>query len=737
MKDISIDDHKAEQYLISENYHDGVIFCEAAIEQEPETLSNYWYLGLILLLQGHETEAQMTWLMTLTDDNQESNLRGLSKILHKEAQRRFMIEDFQISWVIRQHIRQIIPDDIDNLLHLVQLSIHLNSLLDEEENYLTEIVNLLNESNSNYNPDLLTETLAQLMSFAPGNIAVFEFIQAYLTSYFNVDKAIDFVMLESIKLSFFQKRPDLASQFAELCLSLAPNHREVLTQLSLFYQDSEQYSKGIETAKHCYQIVSSIAEKIAASGLIIRGLMTAGSYWEETYQQLKSQEYLVNQLIEQNHVNIDNITNLRLFNSAFFLPYLDDNPCKNRQIQNQISRFAQTNVINEHKDLSHKYTNQNLLKRNFSKSINQKILNIGYVSHCFKKHSVGWLCRWIFKYHNPEKYKIHIYSLNNTSNIDPFTKYYFHDVVFKFENYPLNDLENIWNQIQTDEIDILIDLDSITLDSSCELFAIKSAPIQATWLGWDASGLPSIDYFIADPYVVPESAQDYYSETIWKLPQTYIAVDGFEVDVPTLRREDLDIPSDAVVYLMNQKGYKRHQEHLRLQMKIIKEVANSYLLIKGEADIESSKKFFGRIAEEEGVDFSHIKFLPAVPSEAIHRANLQIADIVLDTYPYNGATTTMETLWMSIPIVTRVGEQFSARNSYTMMINAGITEGIAWSAEEYIEWGVRLGKDEKLRQQISWKLRQGRKTAPLWNAKQFTRDMENAYEQMWQKYMDS
>jgi predicted O-linked N-acetylglucosamine transferase (SPINDLY family) len=91
-----------------------------------------------------------------------------------------------------------------------------------------------------------------------------------------------------------------------------------------------------------------------------------------------------------------------------------------------------------------------------------------------------------------------------------------------------------------------------------------------TWLGWDASGLPAIDYFIADPYVLPDSAQDYYSEKIWRLPQTYIAVDGFEVGVPTLRRDKLNIPSDAVVYLSAQRGYKRHRDTARLQMKIIK-----------------------------------------------------------------------------------------------------------------------------------------------------------------------
>ncbi|NEO97057.1 MAG: hypothetical protein F6K56_45995, partial [Moorea sp. SIO3G5] len=144
----------------------------------------------------------------------------------------------------------------------------------------------------------------------------------------------------------------------------------------------------------------------------------------------------------------------------------------------------------------------------------------------------------------------------------------------------------------------------------------------------------------------------------------------------------------------------------------------------------SIKRFFNQIAEEEGVECDRLRFLPEVPTEAVHRANLGIADVVLDTYPYNGATTTLETLWMGIPLVTRVGEQFVARNSYTMMMNAGITEGIAWTDDEYIEWGIRLGKDPALRQQISWKLRQSRQTAPLWNGKEFTREMEKAYLEM-------
>jgi predicted O-linked N-acetylglucosamine transferase (SPINDLY family) len=97
----------------------------------------------------------------------------------------------------------------------------------------------------------------------------------------------------------------------------------------------------------------------------------------------------------------------------------------------------------------------------------------------------------------------------------------------------------------------------------------------------------------------------------------------------------------------------------------------------------------------------------------------------------------MEALWMCIPLVTRVGEQFAARNSYTMMINAGVAEGIAWSDQEYVDWGIRLGTDEDLRKQVFWKLKESRKTSPLWNAEKFTRDLESAYEKMWEIYTHS
>jgi predicted O-linked N-acetylglucosamine transferase (SPINDLY family) len=744
---------QAQQYLIEENYQAAAKLYEKAITEEPDVKSYYWHLGLLLLLQDQETEAQLTWFSALSAEEEiDHDTQELLELLDTEAKRRIIIEDYYLAWVIRQHIKELASENIDNLLHLAQIVLQLTSFQNELSVLLTKIsdslVNTADDCKDNYDFNLLIDSIKKFIVYQTEESeisnSIFNFVKICLQNHYDNFAAdiIEAIMTQCVRLSAFYRRPDLATKYAELCLERIKNanvkhiQREILTLLSHFYQNNRQFQQGIETAKLCYELSENLAEKICANYVVIRGLMSSGSYWQEAYECLQKQILLVEDLIETNPTEVHIVNISRLFLALFPLPYFEDQPARNHKIQHQLSSFCQSHMVKYHQDIAQEQQKYLYLrKQNLSE--NKKVLNIGYISHCFKRHSVSWLCRWIFKYHNRDKFKIHSYFFNDAEQVEMFTESYFVSKSDNFYKFGTAQHHDVWNQIRSDEIDILVDLDSLTLDQACDLLSVKSAPIQVTWLGWDSSGLPSIDYFIGDPYVLPESAQDYYSETIWRLPQTYIAVDGFEIDVPNLRREDLGIPDDAIVYFMTQKGYKRHQPHLHLQMKIIKEVPNSYLLIKGDADIETSKVFFEEIAEQENVDFSRIKFLPYAPSELIHRANLQIADVVLDTYPYNGATTTLETLWIGIPLVTKVGEQFSARNSYGMMMNVGITEGLAWTDDEFVEWGVRLGKDEKLRQQISWKLRQSRHSAPLWNAKQFTRDMENAYEQMWQRYIDS
>ncbi len=741
---------EAYQYLIQGNYSKATSLYEQAIAIEPHIKSYYWYLGLVLLLQGQETEAQMTWMLPITEVEPEEidfYTNELILVLQREAERHEIKEEYSIAWAIRQHIREINPDHINNLLTLIKISIKQENL---EDNTLENwgIIEILKQEN-NLNLELLQQVLQEFLENVPLHPATVEFLEASITKFSHPQEYFWIILPAAMKIGHTLKNPQLAARILELYLHRDAENIEALKHLATFNQNYGNYSQGIEKAKLCYSLSQTIPDKIAAIHLVLRGLMSAGGYWQEVTSTCKELETLFQKFIQAQPLPLDEVRTLYLLTPSFAIPHIKDSPAEFRAIHNQIAKIFQANI----QPAAAKENNFNLIKpvqENFASVASQfhcdrdssqplitssKKLKIGYLSYALRRHSVGWLARWLFQYHDQEKFEINTYFVNYKLVDDWLQEWYVNQSTHAHK-LGMNGLE-IAQKINEDEIDILIDLDSITLDISSEIMALKPAAIQATWLGWDASGIPAIDYFIADPYVLPSTAQDYYTEKIWRLPQTYIAVDGFEIATPTLRRDELDIPSAAVIYLSAQRGYKRHPQTTRWQMKIIKEVPNSYFLIKGDAQEESIKRFFYQIAEEEGVDCSRLRFLPQVALEATHRANLAIADVVLDTYPYNGATTTLETLWMGIPLVTRVGQQFAARNSYTMMINAGITEGIASTDEEYIEWGIRLGKDAKLRQEISGKLRQSRQTAPLWNAKQFTREIEKAYQQMWANYIDA
>lgn len=727
---------QVQPLLIQKNYSRATSLYEQWIETAPEVKSHYWYLGLLLLLQGQEAEAQMTWLAAMAEGDEEQIKQwtiDLMQTLETEALRQESLKDYETAWIIRQHGREVIPERVNNVLGLIWLSGTLDRLTGEalEEWGIFQLLSSCTPAVVEFERLMLT-CGSVLERLAPDPIGL-RFVEACLPHVQASSKFMAVILPAAIKIAYNLRDPALAAEVLECYLKVDPQNVEILGHLAGFYQNVGEFDRGIEVARQRFALVDPLVEKVFSSHLILRGLMTAGGYWQESLQALQQHERLLSALVQQQPTDLQPIHTTRLFTASYFFPYFRDDLRKNRQLQNQVVALCQTNASRESQEQVETYQTRH--RSNFYQSKPARPLRIGYLSYCLGRHSVGWLARWLFHYHDRDRVQLYGYFINDRQH-DPLYDWYVSQVDRACRtgvdcadtSYALAE------QIYQDEIDILVDLDSLTLDISCDVLVLKPAPIQVSWLGWDASGIPAVDYFIADPYVLPDWAQDYYPEKIWRLPQTYIAVDGFEVDVPNLRRDQLNIPADAVVYLSSQKGYKRHADTARLQMRILKHVPNGYFLIKGPADQKTIQQFFTQIAEEEGVSSDRLRFLSETATEAVHRANLEIADVVLDTYPYNGATTTLETLWMGVPLVTRVGEQFAARNSYTMLKNVGVEEGIAWTDEEYVEWGIRLGTDAALRQHVHWKLKASRQTSPLWNAKQFTRDMETAYEQMWAIY---
>ncbi|MDY6940331.1 MAG: glycosyltransferase [Cyanobacteriota bacterium] len=722
---------QGERFLIEGEYLQAETLYEEAIEAEPEERSNYWNLGLALLLQGQEVEAQTTWLSVMMDappDGVEAWTKELAGVLEVSAQREKILGNGKVAWAIRQHLRELVPENVKNILHSIELSVELE-ILDENDEILEWATGLLDEKEVPLLARPLVPKICDLLlAYNPASNSIIRFAEAFAKWIRSYPKLVDrFLDRAAILLQEGILPKAIQRQYAELYLDLQPENLPVRIKLVNLYQDTQKYTESFELLDRCLQQAKTLPDRIAIQYLIMRGLMKAGGNFEKARKVHQDYKNSILELIESD-IDIEQYHIIQLISTTSFFSYLADEPRKTNQFRANFSKFFQSKIRQYFNDRL-----QSLDKVNRPPSRTQKTLKIGYLSSCLRRNSVGYLVRWTLQHHDRERFEIYAYSLKQTH--DEVQQSIASNVcVFRDLSQGM-DVPRMAEIIDRDEIDILIDLDSLTSSGGCSLMALKPAPVQITWLGFDASELPAIDYFLADPLVLPDSAQDYYTEKIWRLPNTYIAVDGFEVDVPTLRREQLEIPSNAVIYFCSQTGGKRHPDNVRSQMKILKAVPNSYFLIKGlYTDPESVRRFFEPIAAEEGVEFDRLRFLPSVSSEAVHRANIGIADVVLDTYPYHGTTTTLETLWMEVPIVTRVGKQFSSRQGYTLLTNAGITEGIAWTDEEYIEWGIRLGQNPQLRQQIAWKLRIAKQTSPLWDGQRFTRDLEQVYIDMWDIY---
>ncbi|MFM2063084.1 MAG: hypothetical protein RLZZ507_2754 [Cyanobacteriota bacterium] len=709
---------------------------EQNIHENPAEVINYWYLGLALLLEGREEEAQITWMtpfLEFGEAESEQWLSELTGILLTAAQQQEVNSNYQIAWAIRQHLREFIPEDINNLLKIIELDIDLK--IQDLENHVHQLIEILSQLTENpvFDENLLVLIIEKIVQPNPSNIPAFidKLVEAFIPYLLNSQTIIKLLTDKAdAYVHFFYYRTSI--YLAKIAIQLEPNNIDYIRKLitPLLKLGGDYVKESIYWINKYLELAQDPIDKIMGTSFLIEAFLMSFENADKAVQVYQQHKKLLVDLIDSKREKEILIQTLPI---GAFLLYMEDNPNENRLIRNELAALCQ--------QFLEKHFSENIIKYQQSfnlrdLSLNERPLRIGYISKCFRIHSVGFLVWWLLKYHNHEKFDIHLYSLSDVSD-DTLQEKYKNEFGDKFHQGSLP-IFTVTDKINEDKIDILVDLDSLTSYSNCVVLTMKPAPIQVSWLGFDATGFPTVDYFIADNYVLPESAQEYYTEKIWRLPENYIGVDGFTVGTPTISREALDIPDDGIIYFSSQTGLKRNPDNIRLQMRIIKQVPNSYFVLKSfRANNEDLENFINPIAEAEGVDLKQLRFLPSAPTGEEHRANLLIADIVLDTYPYNGATTTLETLWMGIPLVTRVGEQFAARNSYTMMMNVGVTEGIAWSDEEYVEWGVRLGKDENLRKEIVWKLRKSRHTSPLWNGKKFAREMENAYLQMWEIYIDS
>jgi predicted O-linked N-acetylglucosamine transferase (SPINDLY family) len=283
------------------------------------------------------------------------------------------------------------------------------------------------------------------------------------------------------------------------------------------------------------------------------------------------------------------------------------------------------------------------------------------------------------------------------------------------------------------EIDILVDLKGFTKGARTNVLAHRPAPIQVNYLGYPGTmGAPYIDYIIGDHTILSDTDRAAYSEKLVKLPHSYQPNDRKRLIADQwFRRDDFGLPAGRLVFCCFNNNHKILPDMFDRWMRILKAVEGGtlWLLAENPAAIENLKKE----AAVRGVDPARLVFAERVdPPE--HLARHRLADLFLDTLPYNAHTTASDALWAGLPVLTQIGESFAGRVAASLLRAIGLPELVAQTADQYERLAVELASDPAKLAAIKATLESNRLTTPLFDTQLFTGHIEAAYQAMYDRY---
>ncbi len=297
--------------------------------------------------------------------------------------------------------------------------------------------------------------------------------------------------------------------------------------------------------------------------------------------------------------------------------------------------------------------------------------------------------------------------------------------------------EGVAERIREDRIDILVDLAKHTADNRLLVFAHKPAPVQATWMGYpDTSGMQAIDYRFVDELMCPMGKIDELnSEELIRLPYGYFCFEP-RTDAPDV----VDTPvkkTGRITFGSFNDLHKINTEVIALWSEILNNVPNSHLLFVGKAFVEvSAKKYFLELFSKHGVEAERIEMITKVPLHD-YLALYGRIDIALDSFPYNGHTTTCDSLWMGVPVITLQCRPNCCRVGGSILTRIGLQDLIAENKQEYVNKAVALAENHDRLALLRAGMRDRILASSLCDVKAFAKSIEDAYLKMWERYISN
>jgi len=358
-------------------------------------------------------------------------------------------------------------------------------------------------------------------------------------------------------------------------------------------------------------------------------------------------------------------------------------------------------------------------------------ITVGYLSADFHEHATAYLIAELIEKHDRQRFEVFGYSYgpdDGSSMRRRLLKSF-----DRFANLKDASFSAAARRIETDGVDILVDLKGHTRYARTQIPALRPAPIQVSYLGYPGTmAAPFIDYILVDGFVVPPDQQPFFTEKLVYLPGCYQVNDSTrEIGSRTPSRAECGLPEAGFIFCCFNNSFKITPEVFEVWMQLLKTVPGSVLWLL-EDNALAPVNLRGE-AEARGVTADRLVFAPrlALPE---HLARHRLADLFLDTHPYNAHTTASDALWAGCPLLTMAGQTFPSRVAGSLLRTLGLPELITTSLQEYEEMALRLARDVECLNGLRARLQANRATSGLFDGGRFARDLEQAYVTMWEVY---
>ena len=365
------------------------------------------------------------------------------------------------------------------------------------------------------------------------------------------------------------------------------------------------------------------------------------------------------------------------------------------------------------------------------KSVQQSKIRIGYFSADFHNHATAYLMAELFELHNKGEFELIAFSFGPDAKDEMRSR-----LIHTFDQFidvrGMSD-EAIAYKSRLLGIDIAVDLKGLTKDARLGIFSYKAAPIQVSYLGYPGTlGASYIDYLIADQTLIATDSQQYYTEKIVYLPNSYQVNDRRKVISPKiLTKHEHGLPQDLFVFCCFNNNFKITPPVFDGWVKILKAVEKSVLWLL--EDNPEAVKNLRKEATRRGLNPDRLIFAKRINLPE-HLGRQRLADLFLDTMPYNAHTTASDALWVGLPVLTLMGKSFASRVAASLLNAIGLPELITTKQSDYEALAIEMATNPLKLTAIKNKLNRNRVATPLFDTPRFTKNIEAAYKMMYERY---